>query len=213
MGMVRILARTETVGLILAGGLARRMGGRAKAFLPFGGSDLVHRAIARLSPQCDRVIINANRELERFAALGLPVVSDTVAGFAGPLAGILTGLDWLAAHAPTARVLSVPVDGPFFPDDLGTRLKAAEAQGATVACAQSGGRRHGVYALWPAEMREGLRRGITIDGVRKVEARLAQLNVASAEWPTLPFDPFFNVNTPDDLALAEEHLRWLASGT
>jgi len=206
------MARTEIVGLILAGGLARRMGGRDKAFLPFGGSDLVHRAIARLGPQCDRVIINANGELERFATLGLPVVSDTVAGFAGPLAGILAGLDWLAAHAPAARLLSVPVDGPFFPDDLATRLTTAtDGQGVAMACAQSGGRRHGVYALWPVDVREALRRALAVDGLRKVDAWLARNDVAVAEWPAHPFDPFFNVNTPDDLARAEQHMRRLAS--
>jgi molybdenum cofactor guanylyltransferase len=207
------MARTETIGLILAGGLARRMGGRNKAFLPFDGNDLVHRAVARLSPQCDRVIINANGELDRFATLGLPVISDGVTSFAGPLAGILAGLDWLAEHAPTAKLLSAPVDGPFFPEDLAARLtEAADAQGAVMACAQSGGRRHGVYALWPVEMREDLHRALTVDGLRKVEAWLAQHDVAVAEWPTQPFDPFFNVNTPDDLVRAEQHLRRLASG-
>jgi molybdopterin-guanine dinucleotide biosynthesis protein A len=206
------MARAETIGLILAGGLARRMGGRDKAFLPFAGSDLAHRAIDRLAPQCDRVIINANSALETFAALGLPVVSDPVAGFAGPLAGILAGLDWLAEHAPDAALLSVPVDGPFFPEDLGARLKtAAAAKGVAIACAQSGGRRHGVYGLWPLALREDLRRALAVDGVRKVETWLAQHDVAVAEWPTQPFDPFFNVNTPDDLALAEQYLRRLAS--
>src|SRR5258708_19090242 len=116
------MAQTTTIGLVLAGGRAQRMGGRDKAFLPFAGTDLVHRAIARLAPQCDRVIINANRELERFAGLGLPVVSDTVADFAGPLAGILAGLDWLSEHVAGAVLLSVPVAGPFFPTHLSPRL-------------------------------------------------------------------------------------------
>lgn len=208
------MASGETIGLILAGGQARRMGGRGKALLPFAGSDLVHRAIDRLAPQCDRVIISANRELERLTALGLPVVSDAVPGFAGPLAGILAGLDWLAEHAPTARLLSVPVDGPFFPVDLGARLKAAaDAHGVAIACAQSGGRRHGVYGLWPVAMREDLRRALTIDGVRKVEAWLARHDAAVAEWPIKPFDPFININTLDDLADAEQHLQRLASNT
>ncbi len=120
------------------------MGGRGKAFLSLAGASLVQRAIARLAPQCDRVIINANRELERFAELDPPVISDSVAGYAGPLAGILAGLDWLADYAPDAVLLTVPVDGPFFPDDLGARLQAAaKSRGAAIACAQSGGRRHG----------------------------------------------------------------------
>lgn len=206
------MAKAETVGLVLAGGLAQRMGMRDKALLPFAGRDLVHRAIDRLAPQCDRVIINANGKLDRFATLGLSVISDTVAGHAGPLAGILAGLDWLAENAPDAVLLSVPVDGPFFPDNLGVRLKAAAAaKGVATACAQSGGRRHGVYGLWPVAMREDLRRALTVDGVRKVETWLAQHDIAVAEWPTQPFDPFFNVNTPDDLAVAEQHLQRLAS--
>jgi molybdopterin-guanine dinucleotide biosynthesis protein A len=206
------MAGTETTGLILAGGRAQRMGGRDKAFLPFAGGNLVHRAIVRLRPQCDRVIINANRELDRLAEFGVPVIADSVAGYAGPLAGILGGLDWLAEHAPEAALLTVPVDGPFFPDDLGSRLRAAaKSQGVAIACAQSGGRRHGVYGLFSAALRDDLRRALTIDGIRKVDDWLARHDVAVAEWSTEPVDPFFNVNTPDELACAEQYLRALAN--
>jgi molybdopterin-guanine dinucleotide biosynthesis protein A len=199
---------TRTIGLILAGGRARRMGGRDKAFLPFADGNLVQRVIARLRGQCDRVIINANRELERLAEFGLPVISDTVAGYAGPLAGILAGLDWLAAHAPDAALLTVPVDGPFVPDDLAARLHAAaRSAGAPIACAQSGSRRHGVYGLFSATLRDDLHHALTIDNLRKVDDWLARHKVAVAEWPSQPIDPFFNVNSPDDLALAERHLR------
>src|SRR5262245_37442665 len=131
------MAGDETIGLILAGGRSQRMGGRDKAFLPLAGTDLVRRALARLAPQCDRVIINANHATERLAELGASVVIDTVTGYAGPLAGILAGLDWLADHAPGAALLTVPVDGPFFPNDLGARLLAvAKSTGAAIACAQ-----------------------------------------------------------------------------
>lgn len=205
------MAGRGTIGLILAGGQARRMGGRDKAFLPFAGSDLVSRALARLRPQCDRVVINANRELERFAALGVAVVSDSIDGFAGPLAGILTGLDWVAEHAPHASLLTVPVDGPFFPDDLSTRLQAAaEATHAAIACAQSGGRCHGVYGLWSPALREDLRRALLTEGLRKVDDWLDRNDTAVADWPIATIDPFFNINTPDDLARAEDHLRALA---
>jgi molybdopterin-guanine dinucleotide biosynthesis protein A len=204
----------ETIGLILAGGRARRMGGRDKALLPLAGGNLAQRAITRLAPQCDRVIINANRELDRLAGLSVPVISDSVAGYAGPLAGILTGLDWLADRAPGAALLTVPVDGPFFPDDLGARLRAAAiSKGAAIACAQSGGRRHGVYGLFSAALRDDLRDALITEGVRKVDDWLARHDVAIANWSIGSIDPFFNVNTPDDLARAEQHLRELANKT
>jgi molybdopterin-guanine dinucleotide biosynthesis protein A len=208
------MARGETIGVILAGGRARRMGGREKAFLPFDRSNFLTRAVMRLAPQCDRVIINANGDLNRFGALGLPVIGDSVAGHAGPLAGILAGLDWMASHAPdAAALLSVPVDGPFFPDDLCLRLRAAAAaENCAMACAESGGRRHGVYGLWPAASREDLRKALLIDGIRKVDAWLARHKIAVAEWPVEPLDPFFNVNTPDDLITAERHLLLSAKG-
>jgi molybdopterin-guanine dinucleotide biosynthesis protein A len=206
------MAGAKTIGLILAGGQARRMGGRDKALLPLASGNLVQRAITRLTPQCDRVIINANRELERLAEFGVPVISDSVAGYAGPLAGILTGLDWLADHAPGAALLTVPVDGPFFPDELGTRLReATKSNGTAIACAKSGGRRHGVYGMFSWALRDDLRRALTIDGLRKVDDWLARHDVAVVEWPAEPIDPFFNVNTPDDLDRAERYLRTLAN--
>ncbi len=188
------------------------MGGRDKAFLPLAGGNLAQRVIAHLAPQCDRVILNANRELDRFAGFGVPVISDSVAGYVGPLADILTGLDWLADHAPDAALLTVPVDGPFFPDDLGARLRAAaKSRGVAIACAQSGGRRHGVYGLFSASLRDDLHRALTIGSTRKVDDWLDRHNAAVAEWSTAPIDPFINVNTPDDLARAEQYLGTLAS--
>ena len=208
------MARAKTIGLILAGGRARRMGGRDKALLPLAGASLVQRAVARLAPQCDRVIINANPEPARFAPLDLPVISDSVAGYAGPLAGILAGLDWLADHTPDAALLAVPVDGPFFPSDLSAKLgAAAKSRDAAIACAQSGGRRHGVYGLFSAALRDDLRRALTVDGIRKVDEWLGRHDVAVAEWPTEPIDPFFNVNEPNDLALAEQHVHELGNRT
>ena len=194
-----------TLGLILAGGLARRMGGGDKARLTIGGVTILARVLARLRPQCDAIIINANGDPARFADTGLPVVADDVPGFAGPLAGILAGLAWAAANRPDiAWVASVPGDCPFLPGDLVGRLHAARAaENAPLACARSGDRRHPVVGLWPVDLRHDLRRALTEEGLRKIEIWTARHGVAIAEWPAIPVDPFFNVNTPEDAADAE----------
>jgi len=194
-----------TLGLVLAGGLARRMGGGDKARLRIGGATILQRVLACIGPQCDRVIINANGDPARFADTGLPVVADSVPDFAGPLAGILAGLDWAAAQARDCRwMLSVPGDCPFLPKDLVARLHDARvAAGTPLACARSGDWRHPVVALWPVELREDLRRALVDDGLRKIEIWTARHGVAIADWPAEPVDPFFNVNTPEDAARAE----------
>jgi molybdopterin-guanine dinucleotide biosynthesis protein A len=193
-----------TLGLILAGGQARRMGGGDKASLRVGGIAMIDRVLSRLAPQCPRLVISANGDPTRFAAPGIPVVGDDVEGFAGPLAGILAGLDWAALNSPeTAWVVTVPADCPFLPGDLVARLHAArEAAARPLACAASGERRHPVVGLWRVDLRGDLREALVGQGMRKVEAWAARHGVAVAEWPTIPVDPFFNVNTPEDLALA-----------
>jgi molybdopterin-guanine dinucleotide biosynthesis protein A len=195
----------NTIGLILAGGLARRMGGGDKPLTKIGGVTILSRAIARLTPQCARLLINANGDPSRFADTGLPVVADDVPDFAGPLAGILAGLDWTATHAPDiAYVVSVPGDCPFLPRDLVARLHQARASsGLPLACARSGDWRHPVIGLWPVALRADLRRALTADGLRKIELWTARHGVALADWPAEPVDPFFNVNTPEDIAAAE----------
>jgi molybdenum cofactor guanylyltransferase len=193
------------LGLVLAGGLARRMGGGDKARIRVGGKTILERVLARLKPQCARVILNANGDPARFSDTGLPVVADSVPDFAGPLAGILAGLDWAAAQAPEiADVVSVPGDCPFLPRDLVARFIAArESANAPLACAQSGDWRHPVVALWPVALRDDLRHALVEEGLRKIEAWTARHGVAIAGWPSAPFDPFFNVNTPADAAEAE----------
>jgi molybdopterin-guanine dinucleotide biosynthesis protein A len=203
-----------TYGLVLAGGLARRMGGGDKAMIRIGRESILERALARLAPQCAGIIINANGDPSRFARFGRPVVADDVAGFAGPLAGILAGLDWLAVTAPGVPWLaSVPGDCPFLPRDLVSRLHAARtAAGVPLACAKSGDWRHPVVALWPVALRDDLRRALVAEGLRKIEVWTGRHGVGLAEWPADPVDPFFNVNTPEDAAEAqhfaalEEHL-------
>ena len=194
-----------TLGLVLAGGLARRMGGGDKALLRIGGATILERVLERLSPQCAAIVLNANGDPARFAFTRLPVVADDVPDFAGPLAGVLAGLDWAAAHAPeTEWIVSVPGDCPFLPRDLVARLHGARLARATpLACARSGEWRHPVVGLWPVALRDDLRRALVEEHLHKIEVWTARHGVAIAEWPDSPVDPFFNVNTPDDAARAD----------
>jgi molybdopterin-guanine dinucleotide biosynthesis protein A len=194
----------KTVGVILAGGLARRMGGGDKARIRIGNATILERVLSRLAPQCIHVIINANGDPARFADTGLAVVADGVPDFAGPLAGILAGLDWTAANASGCEWLaSAPGDCPFLPKDLVARLhEARAAAGVPLACARSGEWRHPVAGLWPVLLREDLRDALLREGLRKIELWTERHGVAIANWADTPVDPFFNVNTPDDAARA-----------
>jgi molybdopterin-guanine dinucleotide biosynthesis protein A len=201
-----------TFGLVLAGGLARRMGGGDKALLEIGGVTILDRVLATLSAQTVGIIINANGDPQRFADTGLTVVPDNVPDHPGPLAGILAGFDWLAAQNNGVEwMLSVPGDCPFLPDDLVERLHAARRRmgsGVPLACARSGEWRHPVVGLWPLALREDLRHALTKEDLRKIEVWTARHGIAVADWPDQPVDPFFNVNTPDDAKRAGQ----LASG-
>jgi len=194
-----------TLGLVLAGGLARRMGGGDKPRTTIGGQSILSRVIDRITPQCTRLILNANGDPARFADTGLPVISDDVPDFAGPLAGVLAGLDWAAANAlGTEYVASVPGDCPFLPRDLIARLHQARVEaGRPLACARSGEWRHPVVAIWPVALRDDLRRAVREEGLRKIEIWTARHGIALVDWPAEPVDPFFNVNTPEDIAAAE----------
>jgi molybdopterin-guanine dinucleotide biosynthesis protein A len=198
-----------TFGILLAGGLARRMGGGDKGLRRIGGRTILERVIETMRPQCAGLVLNANGDAGRLAAFGLPVVPDNVPGFAGPLAGVLAGLDWVAAHHPDIEfAVSVPTDTPFLPADLVSRLSnaRAEEEGADLACAMSGGATHPVVALWPVEMRKDLRRALVEEEIRKVGYFLKSHRVAYADWSTVPLDPFFNANEPQDLEAAEAFL-------
>jgi molybdopterin-guanine dinucleotide biosynthesis protein A len=194
-----------TLGLVLAGGLARRMGGGDKPLTRIGGATILARVLERLKPQCTRVVLNANGDPARFADTGLPIIPDNVPGFAGPLAGVLAGLDWAAAHAPeVAYVASVPGDCPFLPGDVVARLHQARiAAGQPLACARSGEWRHPVVGVWPVALRDDLRHALTKEDLRKIEIWTARHGIALADWPAEPVDPFFNVNAPEDAAAAE----------
>jgi molybdopterin-guanine dinucleotide biosynthesis protein A len=203
------MPRVETLGVLLAGGLARRMGGGDKPLRAIGGRPLLDRAIERLRPQCAELILNANGDPARFAAYGLPVVPDTVPDFAGPLAGILAALEWVSEHRPHVEwVVSAAADTPFLPRDLVSRLQAARAEAGTpLACAESGGQAHPVNALWSVALREDLRHALVVENLRKIDRWTARHGVAHAVWAAEAYDPFFNVNTPEDIAAAEAVLR------
>ena len=198
-----------TLGVLLAGGLARRMGGGDKPLKTIGGRTILERAIERLRPQYAALILNANGDPGRFAFTGLPVVPDDVPGFAGPLAGILAALDWAARERPEiAWVVSAAADSPFLPHDYVSRLHAARAAaGVPLACAESGGQAHPVNGLWATALREDLRHALVAEDMRKIDRWTARHGVALAAWPTVPIDPFFNANRPEDLAEAEELIR------
>ncbi len=190
---------------LLAGGLARRMGGGDKPMRKIGGRTILARVIARLAPQCDRLILNANGDPARFAAFDLPVIADTVENFPGPLAGILAALDWAAANRPDVSwILSAAADCPFLPRDLVARLHRARAeQNAQLAVAASDGQSHPVIGLWSVALREELRHALVIEDIRKIDRWTARYRLATVEWPVDELDPFFNANTMDDIAVAE----------
>ena len=192
-------------GVLLAGGLARRMGGGDKGLALLGGRSLMDRIIKRIRPQVSELIINANGDGARFAEYGLPVVADVIGDFAGPLAGVLTGLEWAAENAPGRPwVASFATDAPFLPGDLVARLLgAAMAEEADMACAASGGRSHPVFALWPVALRGALRHALVDEDIRKIDAWTARYKVATVEFAAAPLDPFFNANRPEDFAEAE----------
>jgi molybdenum cofactor guanylyltransferase len=191
-------------GILLAGGLSRRMGGGDKCLRPLGATTILTRVVERAAPQVAALALNANGDPTRFAAFRLPIIADSIPDFAGPLAGILAGLDWAASRGRgDTHVASFATDAPFLPDDLVARFVAArEREGADLVCAASGGRTHPVFGLWPVALRDALRHAMMDEGIRKVDAWTARYRLALVDYPAEPFDPFFNTNRPEDLAVA-----------
>ncbi len=202
---------TEVLGVILAGGLSRRMGGGDKGLLALGGQDLLTRVIGRLQPQVPQMMLNANGDPARFAGYGLPVVADSIADFAGPLAGVLAGLDW-AAEQGAKQIVTVAADTPFYPDNLVARLlETAKAENTPLAMAvtpdpERGQARHPTFGLWSVALRNDLRDALN-GGLRKVVQWTAPHGCANVQFEAAPFDPFFNVNTPADMVVAEQMLQ------
>ncbi|MET3660027.1 molybdenum cofactor guanylyltransferase MobA [Aquamicrobium ahrensii] len=190
-------------GIILAGGLSSRMGGGDKPLLELNGKPVLHHIIGRISPQVGALALNANGDLDRFAAFGLPVLPDTTPGFPGPLAGVLAGLEWIEAQQTHQALVTVAGDTPFLPFDLVARLSAARSNNPqAIAIAGSGGRDHPVFGLWPAGMSAPLR-SYLIGGGRKVLDFIRSRPFVSVNFDAHDgIDPFFNINTPDDLAEA-----------
>jgi molybdenum cofactor guanylyltransferase len=197
------------VGVLLAGGQARRMGGGDKSLRRLGDRTILEHVIERARPQVAALVLNANGDPARFARFGLPVAADVVEGFAGPLAGVLTGMAWARANRPgCAWIVTIATDTPFFPEDLVARMREAVA-GADLACARSNGRAHPVFGLWPVRLAEDLRHAMVEDAIRKVDVWTARYRLVEVDFPAAPFDPFFNANRPEDLVEAE---RLLAGG-
>lgn len=197
----------QPLGVILAGGQASRMGGGDKGLLKLGDRCLLAHVIDRLEPQVAGLALNANGDPTRFDRFGLPVLADSVEGFVGPLAGVLAGLDW-AASKGAKTIVTAAADTPFFPQDLVPRLLLA-SEGMThplVLAAtpdpERGTVRHPTFGLWPVALREDLRAALQ-GGMRKVVIWTEKHGGREAFFPVTGFDPFFNVNTPDDLARAE----------
>jgi molybdopterin-guanine dinucleotide biosynthesis protein A len=198
------------LGVILAGGQARRMGGGDKALLLLDGQTLLARVVARMAPQVDKLALNANGDPARFQGFDLPVIADNVGGFVGPLAGVLAGLDWAASEG-ASHIVTAAADTPFFPADLVARLQAALSDSAPIAMAATpdpkrGMSRHPTFGLWPVALRDDLRAALN-NGTRKVIDWTDQHGVAHAEFSVVPYDPFFNVNTPEDMLAAIELLE------
>jgi molybdopterin-guanine dinucleotide biosynthesis protein A len=197
------------VGVLLAGGQARRMGGGDKSLRQLGDRTILEHVIARARPQVAALVLNANGDPARFARFGLPVAADVVEGFAGPLAGVLTGMEWARAKRPDcAWIVTIATDTPFFPEDLVARMRQA-IEDADLACARSNDRAHPVFGLWPVRLADDLRHAMVEDEIRKVDVWTARHRLVKVDFPAEPFDPFFNANRPEDLAEAE---RLLAAG-
>lgn len=200
------LAVDKIAGVILAGGRSSRMEGRDKALLPLAGKPMIERVAARLVSQVGDYAINANGDPERFSFLGRPVFADVIGDYAGPLAGVLSAMRWASAQdMGYTHVVTVAADTPFYPLDLVVRLAKLVCTDKTIALAQSGGNRHPVFALWPLALADNLETWLRDGKTLKVRDWIAGHDAAWCEFPIGKdgLDPFFNVNTPEDLAEAE----------
>ncbi|MAH84527.1 MAG: molybdenum cofactor guanylyltransferase MobA [Rhodospirillaceae bacterium TMED8] len=199
----------DVTGVLLAGGLARRMGGGDKCMRKLAGRPLLEHLIDAVQPQVSELILNANGEAERFGKFGLRVVPDIIDGYAGPLAGILTGLQWTKNHVPDAKwMASFATDAPFVPDNLVSQmLESVEANKAELACATSGGRAHPVFGLWSIALLDQLHSAMINEDIRKIDSWTSRYKLSEVSFEVEKgIDPFFNVNKPENLEEAEHFL-------
>jgi molybdopterin-guanine dinucleotide biosynthesis protein A len=194
------------LGVLLAGGQSRRMGGGDKGFSKIAGRPMIELIIERAKSQVSKLIINANGDTERFENFGFEVTPDVISGFAGPLAGVLTGLEWARANTPSVNwVATFPTDAPFMPLDLVQRLiSSVNSNNADLACAQSNGQSHPVFGLWPVNLADDLRHAMVDEKIRKIDSWTARYNIAEVDFSYIPYDPFFNINAPEHLMEAEK---------
>lgn len=206
--MIKAYPNVTLPGVILAGGRATRMGGGDKGLRMVGGQRLIDRVIARLGAQCAPLAINANGNPDRLAEFNLPILPDSLPDHPGPLAGVLAGLDWAASLGAPA-ILTAAADTPFFPPDLAARLVAnAGPSGLCLAAsADAMGKLHRqpTFGLWPTALRHDLRSALA-NGLRKIVLWADSHHAGTAEFSSHPFDPFFNINTPEDIVEAEKLL-------
>ena len=205
------------IGVLLAGGQSRRMGGGDKCLLELAGKPLLAHVIGRRKPQASALVLNANGDLDRFSEFGLPTIADPVEGFAGPLAGVLAGFTWARENAPDTRwIVTAATDTPFFPQDLVARLlEATKGQYPAIALASSNERMHPVFGLWPVALAGDLHQALE-SGTRKVLDWTDRHKTVTAEFPGIEtggitIDPFFNANRPDDMAHAAAVLAEMAT--
>ena len=207
-GVKMQIKSSEIVGVILAGGLARRMGGGDKSMLQLGGRRILDYVIESAQNQLDTVIINANGDPDRFAKFNLPVQADIVPGFAGPLAGVVSAMAWVTQNQPNAtHIITLAADTPFFPADYVTRmLELMQLKDQRLACASYQGRTQPVFGLWPVDLFDDLYKALVEDDIRKVDRFTAPYGVADVAFDELTSNPFFNVNKPEDIELGEQQL-------
>ncbi len=200
--------KDKIAGVLLAGGKSTRMGGTDKCLMELAGQSVLSRVIDRAKGQVGPLVLNANGNPQRFSSYRLPVVGDVIEGFHGPLAGILTGLDWAYNNTSGVEYIATfPTDSPFFPKDLVDLLYKKIEDGFGLACVRSNGRRHPVFGLWPLGVRTALREAIVEEKIRKIDVWTSRYETGTVDFPTDPIDPFFNLNTPSDFVEAGNFLK------
>ncbi|XDZ66780.1 molybdenum cofactor guanylyltransferase MobA [Alphaproteobacteria bacterium LSUCC0684] len=203
-----MISKQKVLGVVLAGGLGRRMGGGDKPMTDLLGRSILDHVLERTRPQCNGMIINANGDPARFQSFGLPVVPDGIEGYPGPLAGVLASMDWAAQNSPmVTHIMSFAGDAPFIPRDLVAHLMKPILAGADMARAKSFGQRHPVFAIWPVRVRADLRDKLVNQEMRKIDLFTAAYDITEVDFTGVP-DPFFNINTPED---RDEAIRILSA--